>query len=1274
MAVGEFSSDRREANRLADIASIESDSVWGIVRAVFKPLASLRLTVALLAMGLFIVLVGTLAQVDKGMWEVMEDYFTSWIAVIEFQVFFPRSWFPSWQNVPGKFLFPGGALIGSVMVLNLIAAHAVRFKVQARGARLATGLAMILLGVWVTFLVVVSGHNHEGLQADPPFEWKTLWLGIKVLLLAVAAATGLATVALMPQRRQRAFEWTVCAVSTVALAFLSIWLLLQGDSAYLGNSGMRILWQLIQGGLAGIILLVGCVLVFGQRAGIALLHGGVGLLMFGQFFVSRYDVEEQIRIGEGETINYGQDIRAVELAVVDRDQPDHPDEDLVIVVPMTKNGKKSRLLRNKRIEAAQLPFVLEIIDYYRNSELREWKPGDDNPATHGRGVRTIAEANKIVGGAEGSEVNLASVYVRVSRDDDGTLLGTYMLSQWYTNGEMVEVDDHSYELSLRFKRSYKPYSMHLIDVRKDDYVGTSTPRNYSSDVRLVDHQRHEDRPVHIWMNNPLRYAGETFYQSGYTDIEGREYTTLQVVRNSGWMIPYVACMHVATGMLWHFLLKLTRFLRRRGPLPRASMSHGLANIAVPVVLVAVMGLWIASTFRAPRTPSDECDLARFSELPLAYKGRVKPFDTLARNSLVVISDRSSLRDASGDKQPAIRWLMDVMTQSPEARRHRVFRIQNLEVLDLLALRRRKGFRYSLAEIEPRMQKFRRQVELARAVKTEQLSVFQKKVLELEERLQKYLQIQESFRMPDAKLTAPLERSQMLLALANIRQELSSSPVPRAVPSENTGSENDSWLPFAVAATDLWIKQLANSANVTNTGQLAKHFVDCVLSDESLDEFVPLRVIGTISEFIRDKYPKATDNELHGLSEQMFQEMDEGMRNGLLQSVRQTVKDEAPQLQAEFEHAISAALGGRQLDTPPNSTAQSLATLFVAYSENDAATFNREVDQLLEKHKLDSPEEYHASAAGLEVIFNRMAPFYSATVLYLVAFVLTAAGWLGWRGPLIRSATWLIVLALLVHTLALAARIYISGRPPVTNLYSSAVFIGWAGVVLGLGLEILYRLGIGNALAAVGGFSTLFIAHQLSLDGDTLEVLQAVLDTQFWLATHVVCITLGYTTTYLAGLLGIAYILGGIFAPLPPSVRKELTRMTYGVLCFSIFFSFVGTVLGGLWADDSWGRFWGWDPKENGALIIVLWNALVLHARWGGLVQQRGLAVLATVGNIAVSWSWFGVNELGVGLHSYGFTEGVVVKLVVAVCLHLGIIGLGLLPTRLWSSHRQPTQV
>jgi cytochrome c biogenesis factor len=130
-------------------------------------------------------------------------------------------------------------------------------------------------------------------------------------------------------------------------------------------------------------------------------------------------------------------------------------------------------------------------------------------------------------------------------------------------------------------------------------------------------------------------------------------------------------------------------------------------------------------------------------------------------------------------------------------------------------------------------------------------------------------------------------------------------------------------------------------------------------------------------------------------------------------------------------------------------------------------------------------------------------------------------------------------------------------------------------------------------------------------------------------------------------------------------------MTYGTICFATFFSFIGTVLGGLWADDSWGRFWGWDPKENGALMIVLWNALLLHARWGGLARERGLALLAVFGNIVVSWSWFGVNQLGVGLHSYGFTSGVALTLVLFALSQLVVIGFGLTPPERWKSALQP---
>ena len=174
--------------------------------------------------------------------------------------------------------------------------------------------------------------------------------------------------------------------------------------------------------------------------------------------------------------------------------------------------------------------------------------------------------------------------------------------------------------------------------------------------------------------------------------------------------------------------------------------------------------------------------------------------------------------------------------------------------------------------------------------------------------------------------------------------------------------------------------------------------------------------------------------------------------------------------------------------------------------------------------------------------------------------------------------------------------------------------------------------------AIGGAACLFIAHNLLEGADTMGMMRAVLDTKFWLATHVITITLGYTATFLAGGIGLAWIVGKISGKVNKSLQKEYERAIYGLICYGMFLSFVGTVLGGLWADDSWGRFWGWDTKENGALMIVIWNAVILHARWGGQVRMRGLAALAVFGNIITAFSWFGTNLLGVGLHSYGFTE------------------------------------
>ena len=226
------------------------------------------------------------------------------------------------------------------------------------------------------------------------------------------------------------------------------------------------------------------------------------------------------------------------------------------------------------------------------------------------------------------------------------------------------------------------------------------------------------------------------------------------------------------------------------------------------------------------------------------------------------------------------------------------------------------------------------------------------------------------------------------------------------------------------------------------------------------------------------------------------------------------------------------------------------------------------------------------------------------------------------------------------------------------------------------LERIYKIGLGSAVAGLAGFVTLLIAHNLALGGDTMEMLRAVLDTNFWLATHVVTVTLGYASTFVAGTLAMAYVILGIFTPLlrtkvgpknDTTLGDALAKMVYAIVCFATLFSFIGTVLGGIWADQSWGRFWGWDPKENGALLIVIWNSIILHCRWGRLVGPRGLMNLALFGNIVTAFSWFGVNMLGVGLHSYGFMDAAFKWLMLFDVSQGLFILLGLLPFRAWKS-------
>ena len=348
--------------------------------------------------------------------------------------------------------------------------------------------------------------------------------------------------------------------------------------------------------------------------------------------------------------------------------------------------------------------------------------------------------------------------------------------------------------------------------------------------------------------------------------------------------------------------------------------------------------------------------------------------------------------------------------------------------------------------------------------------------------------------------------------------------------------------------------------------------------------------------------------------------------------------------------------------------QNYAAMSSAYAQEDASAFSSALSAYRNSLSRDFSDELNK--AKLEYAYNYVSPFYKSIVLYLVAFLFACISWFNLSKWMNRSAAYLIILAFIIHTAGLITRMVLEGRPPVTNLYSSAIFVGWGAVILGIILERFYRDGIGSVIASVVGLITLIIAHNLSMQGDTMEMMRAVLDTNFWLATHVVVITLGYSATFVAGFLALVYVTRGLLTKtLDKDTAKGLTRMVYGIICFATLFSFVGTILGGIWADQSWGRFWGWDPKENGALLIVIWNALVLHCRWGGLIRERGLMNLAIFGNIVTAFSWFGVNMLGIGLHSYGFMDAAFRWIVLFTVSQMAFIALGTLPLRFWQSFK-----
>lgn len=392
-----------------------------ILKKILKPLASLKLTVVIFALSIFLIFAGTLAQVHSGIWTVVDQYFRSLVVTIPLQIFAPVDIL----RIPGAIWFPGGLTLGTLMFINLIAAHVVRFKFTKK------------------------------------------------------------------------------------------------------------------------------------RFGIILTHLGVILLLVGEFVTGFAAREGNMTIREGETVNFVEDIRSSELAIVDQSDPN---DDLVTVVP------DHFFKTHSSVSDEKLPFDIEVVEWLPNSQVlgpMQTPPDRKGLADAGSASQLSAIPLPVANGVDGANTDAPSAYLKLSTKD-GKALGTYLLSVYLERPQAVMIDDQTYWLSLRFTRTYKPYSIKLIDFKHDLFTGTQMARNYSSDIQLIDTGRNVDRETKIYMNHPLRHAGETFYQASF--LQGDAGTVLQVVQNPGWLIPYISCIMVTLGMLIHFGARLApkKSSRRKG--------------------------------------------------------------------------------------------------------------------------------------------------------------------------------------------------------------------------------------------------------------------------------------------------------------------------------------------------------------------------------------------------------------------------------------------------------------------------------------------------------------------------------------------------------------------------------------------------------------------------------------------------------------------------------------------------------------------------------------
>lgn len=604
-----------------------------------------------------------------------------------------------------------------------------------------------------------------------------------------------------------------------------------------------------------------------------------------------------------------------------------------------------------------------------------------------------------------------------------------------------------------------------------------------------------------------------------------------------------------------------------------------------ILVLSLLASSLVAQLPDPALLRDKDIIATFQSLPIQEGGRIKPLDTYARFLLLRLHGKQSIAVEHPllpevKKLKAIEWLLLSWFRPDIARDLPLFVVDNSQAVGEIGVDP-KGLRdrYSWNEIVKGKEELIKRAQSYGELESDQLTGVQRNVIDLARNFFDYDAVSDF----------------MTAARTDWSKEISAI-LPPELAKEMSGS-NGVW-DLAVKLGDL----IRNPEKMTALGEeprakLLELFINTTLRPGKTLSFIP---------------PDDAKNDTWLQVEQTVTSL---MKEGKI---------------PEGELRIS----------------KSKDALYAASLKTE--TFGPAVKTFVSDVRAVADKRGELKHVDREVSYHKNDYFTYALVWYLLGFLVAFISLLAPKTSLAKWSAriaWVsILLAVGYNVWGITQRCLINERPPIATLYETILFITGVVAIVGLFIERFTRQGIGLVVAGFVGALGMFAANRfMALDArDTMPTLEAVLITNFWLATHVTCINIGYAGAMLGSITSMVYVIYRLFArgELVIESRKLLTRIVYGIVCFGVLFALVGTVLGGIWANDSWGRFWGWDPKENGALMIVLMGLIILHARLGGYIREIGLHALSLLLGAITLFSWFGVNQLGVGLHSYGFTAGI----------------------------------